>query len=161
MRDILKILEEDARTTPDQIAVMTGRSVEEVKELIAQAEQQGILLGYHAHVNWEKAGDESVWALIGISARPQRDVGFDALAGLIANYPETKAVTLVSGQGFDLAVLVVGRNLQELSAFVSAKLAALEGVQGTNTHFYLKRYKDQGTVLEGGNGSFQRQAVVP
>ncbi len=161
MRDILKILEDDARTTPDQIAVMTGRSVEEVKELIAQAEQQGILLGYHAHVNWEKAGDESVWALIGISARPQRDVGFDALAGLIANYPETKAVTLVSGQGFDLAVLVVGRNLQELSAFVSAKLAALEGVQGTNTHFYLKRYKDQGTVLEGGNSSFQRQAVVP
>ncbi len=161
MRDILKILEEDARTTPDQIAVMTGRSVEEVKELIAQAEQQGILLGYHAHVNWEKAGDENVWALIGISARPQRDVGFDALAGSIANYPETKAVTLVSGQGFDLAVLVVGRNLQELSAFVSAKLAALEGVQGTNTHFYLKRYKDQGTVLEGGNGTFQRQAVVP
>ena len=136
MRDILKILEEDARTTPDQIAVMTGRSVEEVKELIAQAEQQGILLGYHAHVNWEKAGDESVWALIGISARPQRDVGFDALAGLIANYPETKAVTLVSGQGFDLAVLVVGRNLQELSAFVSAKLAAL-GRRPGNQHTFL------------------------
>lgn len=160
MRDVLKVLEEDARTTVEQIAVMTGRSVEEVKQLITQAEQQGILLGYHAQINWEKAGDEEVWALVGISAQPQRDVGFDTLANHIARYPETRSVTLVSGSDFDLAVLVVGRTLQELSAFVSSKVYALEGVRGTNTHFYLKRYKDQGTVLES-EARPERQAIVP
>ncbi len=160
MQDVLKILEEDARTTPEQLATMTGRSLAEVKQIITDAERQGILLGYHAHINWEKAGDESVWAIVGVSAQPQRDVGFDMLANHIARYPETKSVTLVSGQGFDLAVLVVGRTLHELSAFVSQKLAALEGVRGTNTLFYLKRYKDQGTVLEKETKS-ERQAIVP
>lgn len=159
MNDVLKILERDTRTTPAQIAAMTGRTTEDVEAIIREAEQKGILRGYKAVINWERAGEEQVFALIEVKVMPQRDVGFDAIAQRIARYNEVRSVALVSG-GFDLNVVVVGRTMQEVSNFVSSKLAALEPVRGTETHFLLKRYKEDGVILDGEDMP-QRLPVAP
>ena len=155
LKDVLRVLEADARTTPEQIAVMTGRPLDEVAAIIKQAESDGILLGYRAQVNWDKAGESQVWALIEVKVTPQRDFGFDAIAERIYRFPETHSMYLVSGQ-YDLAVMVAGHTMQEVSGFVSAKIATIEGVQGTVTHFLMKRYKEGGSIVEG-EPTVQRQ----
>lgn len=160
MKDVLKLLEQDARLTPADVAKATGRSVAEVEAIIKQATDDRILLGYHAHVNWERVeGEQEVWALIGVRGTPQRDVGFDDLAAQIARFPETRMVYLVTGD-FDLAVMVVGKSMQEVSDFVSRRLYSLEGVKGTNSYFIMRRYKDQGTTLKV-EPPTQRLAVTP
>ncbi len=151
MKEILEILEKDARTTPEQIATMTGMPISEVKKAIRKAEKDRTIVKYKTVVNWERIGDEKVWAMIEVRIQPQRDVGFDAIAERIYRFPEARSVYLVSGT-YDLAVMVAGRTMQEVASFVSEKLAPLESVQGTVTHFLLKRYKEDGEVLEGGEG---------
>lgn len=147
MKDVLKLLEQDARLAPEDLAKATGRTPAEVQAIIQQALEERVLLGFHAQVNWERVeGEQEVWALIGVRGTPQRDVGFDDLAGQIARFPETRMVYLVTGD-FDLAVLVVGKTMQEVSDFVSRRLYSLEGVKGTNSYFIMRRYKDQGTIL--------------
>jgi DNA-binding Lrp family transcriptional regulator len=148
MNEILRILEEDARKTPQQIATMTGIPLSKVKEVIKKAERDRSILKYKAIVNWEKLGDEQVVALVEVRLVPQRDVGFDAIAERIYRFPETRSVYLMSGT-YDLAVLVAGKTMQDVASFVTQKLAPLEGVQGTVTHFLLKRYKEDGEILEG------------
>lgn len=148
MNEIFKILEEDARKTPQQIATMTGIPLSKVKEAIKQAERNRTILKYKAMVNWDKLGEGQVWALIEVRLVPQRDVGFDAIAERIYRFPEARSVYLMSGT-YDLAVLIAGKTMQEIASFVAQKLAPLEGVQGTVTHFLLKRYKEDGEVLEG------------
>ena len=148
MEEILKILEDDARIAPEQIATMTGKPVAEVTEAIAQAEGNRTIVKYKAMVNWEKTGREEVRALIEVKIQPQREVGFDAIAERIYRFPEARTVYLVSG-AYDLAVLVIGKTMQEVAGFVSQKLATLDSVQGTVTHFLLKRYKEDGEILEG------------
>ncbi|MFA4837148.1 MAG: Lrp/AsnC family transcriptional regulator, partial [Dehalococcoidia bacterium] len=110
MEDILKILEKDARTTPEQIAVMTGRPVDEVKRLIKQAEDNRTIVRYKTVINWEKMEKEEVSALIEIKVQPQREVGFDAIAERIYRFPEARTVYLFSGT-YDLAVLVTGKTM--------------------------------------------------
>jgi DNA-binding Lrp family transcriptional regulator len=151
MKEILKILESDARTTAEQIATMTGKPISEVKEAIKKAEGERTILKYKTIVNWEKLGEEQVMALVEVRVQPQRDVGFDAIAERIYRFPEARTVYLVSGT-YDLLVLVAGKTMQEVASFVSQKLASLESVQGTVTHFLLKRYKEDGEVLEGKEG---------
>lgn len=158
LKDILKILEEDARTTVKQLATMTGSSEEEVKTLIKKAEEQQVILKYKTLVNWDRLGDEHVWALIEVKITPQRDVGFDSIAERIYRFPQARSVYLVSG-AFDLAVLVFGKSMHEIADFVTQKVAPVEGVQGTTTHFLLRRYKEDGEIIEGGEGS-KRQPVV-
>jgi DNA-binding Lrp family transcriptional regulator len=148
MNEILKILEEDARKTPQQIATMTGIPLSKVKETIKQAERDRTILRYKAMVNWDKLGDEQVTALVEVRLEPQRDVGFDAISERIYRFPEARSVYLLSGT-YDLAVFVTGKTMQEVASFVTQKLAPLEGVRGTATHFLLKRYKEDGEVLEG------------
>ncbi len=148
MNEILRILEEDARKTPQQIATMTGIPLSKVKETIKQAERDRTILRYKAMVNWDKLGDEQVTALVEVRLEPQRDVGFDAIAERIYRFPEARSVYLLSGT-YDLAVFVTGKTMQEVASFVTQKLAPLEGVRGTATHFLLKRYKEDGEVLEG------------
>ena len=157
-KEILKILEKDAKATPEQIATMTGLSVEEVRKTIARAEKEHIILKYKTIVNWERLGDEWVQALVEVKIQPQRDVGFDAIAERIYRFPEAKSVYLVSGT-YDLAVLVVGKTMHDIAAFISQKLAPLESVQGTVTHFLLKRYKEDGEILEGGE-KMRRQPLT-
>jgi DNA-binding Lrp family transcriptional regulator len=148
MKEILEILEKDARTTPEQISTMTGISLAEVKKAIEKAEKEGTIVKYKAMINWQRLGEEQVWALIEVRVQPQREVGFDAIAERIYRFPQVRSAYLVSGT-YDLAVLVVGKTMQEVAAFVAQKLAPLEGVQGTVTHFLLKRYKEDGEILEG------------
>ena len=146
MKDIFEILEKDARTTPQQISTMTGISLAKVKKAIKAAEEDGTILKYKAIINWEKLEEEQVRALIEVKIQPQREVGFDALAERIYRFPEARSVYLVSGT-YDLAVLVMGRTMHEVSDFVAQKLAPLEGVQSTVTHFLLKPYKEDGEIL--------------
>lgn len=146
MKEILRILEQDAHRTPQQIATMTGIPVAKVEETIKKAESEHIILKYKTMVNWDKLGEPLVWAMIEVRIVPQRDVGFDAVAERVARFPEARSVYLLSGT-YDLAVFVVGNTLQEVAAFVSEKLAPLEGVLGTVTHFMLKRYKEDGESL--------------
>jgi len=147
MNEIFKILEEDARKTPQQIATMTGITVSKVKGAIKQAERDRTILKYKAIVNWDRLGEGQVVALVEVRLVPQRDVGFDAIAERIYRFPEARSVYLMSGT-YDLAVLVAGKTMQEVASFVTQKLAPLDGVQGTVTHFLLKRYKEDGEVLE-------------
>ena len=148
MKEIFKILEQDARKTPKQIATMTGIPLAQVQETIKKAEAERTILKYKAMVNWDKLGEEQVWALVEVRVTPQRDVGFDAIAERIYRFPEARTVYLISGT-YDLVVFVVGKTMHEVASFVSQKLAPIEGVQGTMTHFLLKRYKEDGEVLEG------------
>jgi DNA-binding Lrp family transcriptional regulator len=147
LTEILRILESDARTTTKQIAAMTGISAAEVTKLVKQAQKDRVILKYKAVVNWDKVEDERVWALIDVKVTPQKDVGFDAIAERVYRFPQARSVYLASGE-YDLAVLVTGKTEHEVADFVSQKLATIEGVQGTATHFILKRYKEDGEILE-------------
>jgi len=158
LKEILKILEEDARTTPKQLATMTASSEGEVKSLVKKAEDEKVILKYKTLVNWDKVGDEHVWALIEVKITPQRDVGFDAIAERIYRYPQARTVYLVSGT-YDLALIATGKTMNEIAEFVTQKVATVEGVRGTTTHFLLRRYKEDGEIIEGEEGN-KRQPVV-
>ena len=158
IKDILKILENDARTTTEQIAAMTGTPGAEVAKLIKKAEKDRTILKYKTVINWEKVGDEQVWALIEVKVTPERDVGFDAIAERIYRFSQARTVYLLSGT-YDLLVIVTGKTMHEVADFVSQKLAPMEGVQGTVTHFVLKRYKEDGEILEE-REEIKRQPVI-
>ncbi|MEJ2046779.1 MAG: Lrp/AsnC family transcriptional regulator [Dehalococcoidia bacterium] len=158
LSEILRILENDARTSTKQIAAMTGISTAEITKLIKQAQKDRVILKYKAVVNWDKVEDERVWALIDVKVTPQKDVGFDAIAERVYRFPQARSVYLASGE-YDLAVLVVGKTEHEVADFVSQKLATIEGVQGTATHFILRRYKEDGEILEE-KAEIKRQRVV-
>ncbi len=157
-KEILKILEDDARTTTKQIATMTGTPSAEVTRLIKQAEKDRIILKYKTVINWDKVENEQVWALIEVKVTPQKDVGFDSIAERIYRFPQAHTVYLISGT-YDLLVMVMGKTMHEVADFVSQKLAPIEGVQGTVTHFVLKRYKEDGEILEG-KEEVKRQPVI-
>ncbi|MBQ6715396.1 MAG: Lrp/AsnC family transcriptional regulator [Clostridia bacterium] len=144
---ILEILAEDARTDADRIAVMTGKSKEEVEEAISRLEKERILLKYPAMVNWDRVREDVVQALIEVRVTPQRDEGFDAIAEKIYRFEEVKSVYLMSG-AYDLLVIVEGANIKQLAIFVGEKLSTLENVLSTATHFVLKKYKQDGVIME-------------
>jgi len=159
MKQILEALEKDARLTPEQISTMTGMSVAEVKKAIKKAEEDRAILKYKAVIDWGKLGEEQVLALVEVKVVPQRNVGFDSIAERVYRFPQARSVYLASGT-YDLAVLVAGKTMQEVAVFVSEKLAPLEAVQGTVTHFILKKYKEDGEVFDGG-GEIKRLPVTP
>jgi DNA-binding Lrp family transcriptional regulator len=148
MRDILEALEQDARLSVERLAKLTGRSEEEVRALVAEAEASGLIQRYKTVVNWDKLGDEMVWAWVELKVQPQRDVGFQHIADRIARYREARSVYLVSGT-YDIGVLVVGKSMHDISNFVAEKLATMEAVQSTVTHFIMRRYKEDGEILAG------------
>ena len=158
-KEILKILENDARATPEQISTMTGISVKEVTKLIKQAEKDRVILKYKTMINWNKVEDEQVSALIEVRVTPQRDVGFTSIAERIYRFPQARTVYLLSGT-YDLLVLVTGKTMHEVADFVSQKLAPIEGVQATVTHFMLKKYKEDGEIIEDKDGVRRQQVVM-
>ena len=147
MEEILEILEQNSRYTDEQIALMVGKTVEEVREAIRDYEEKNIIAGYTTLINWENTGKETVTALIEVKITPQRDVGFDKVAERIYKFDQVKACYLMSG-GFDLTVIVEGKTMKEVAMFVSEKLAVQEYVLSTATHFVLKKYKDHGTIFK-------------
>ena len=158
IREILKILENDARATARQIATMTSASSAEVIKLIKEAESDRTILKYKTIIDWKRAGEEQIWALIEVKITPQRDIGFDAIAGHIYRFPQVHTAYLVSG-AYDLLVVVAGKTMHDVADFVAQELATIEGVQSTATHFVLKRYKEDGEILEGGE-EIKRQPVI-
>ena len=158
VKKIFEALENDARLTPEQISGMTGIPANEVKKAINKAEKDGTIIKYKTVINWSKLGEEQVWALVEVKVVPQKNIGFAAIAARIHNFPQARALYLASGT-YDLAILVAGKTMQEVAVFVSEKLATLETVQGTVTHFILKKYKEDGVVLDD-DGEPRRLGVV-
>ena len=146
-KEILKILERDSRLTDAQIAAMLGLTEEEVAATIKECEREGLILGRLTLVDWDKAGEEFVTALIEVKVTPQRGDGFDRIAERIYQYEEVESLYLMSG-AYDLTVIISGRTLKEVSTFVSSRLSTIDGVTGTATHFILKKYKDKNIAFE-------------
>lgn len=159
-KSILELLENDSRITVGQMAVMLGKTEEEVARAVKQMEQEQIICGYSTLINWDITDREYVTALIEVKVTPQRDQGFDKIAQRIYNFDEVKAVYLMSG-AFDLTVIMEGRNLKEISNFISTKLSTLDSVLSTATHFVLKKYKDHGIILEKTKSGDERMIVSP
>lgn len=147
--EILRLLESDARLSVEQIAIILDLDVETVKSEISEYEKNGTILGYKTIVDWEKTDFEAVTAMIEVKLTPQRDRGFDRVAEKIYNYPEVKSVYLMSG-AYDLSVLIEGKTMKEVALFVSQKLATIESVISTATHFVLHKYKDTGILYDNG-----------
>jgi DNA-binding Lrp family transcriptional regulator len=143
---ILQILERDARATPAEVAAMVGMGEDDVRRILRECEERKIIRRYKTVVDWERAGEDAVLAFIDVRVSPAREVGFDDVAARIYRFPEVVAVYLVSG-GYDLQVVVRGPDLKEVAMFVAEKLATIDRVHSTTTHFLLRRYKEDGDVL--------------
>ncbi|MGL4453082.1 MAG: Lrp/AsnC family transcriptional regulator [Sarcina sp.] len=148
MEEILEILEKNSRCSDEDLALMTGRTVQEVRDAIQDFEEKSIIAGYTTLINWENTGKETVTALIEVKITPQRGVGFDKVASRIYQFDQVRACYLMSSGGFDLTVIVEGKTMKEVAMFVSEKLAVQEYVTGTATHFVLKKYKEHGTIFK-------------
>ena len=145
--EILKLLENDARLTDKQLAVMMNTDEAEIRREIDAMEQNGTILAYKTIIDWEKTENESVTAMIDVKLTPQKERGFDRVAEKIYNYPEVQAVYLMSGS-YDLSVVIEGKTMKEVAFFVSQKLSTIESVISTATHFVLHKYKDKGILYD-------------
>ncbi|MDO4978122.1 MAG: Lrp/AsnC family transcriptional regulator [Eubacteriales bacterium] len=143
---ILRMLENNSRIDLHDVALMLSTDESVILAEIEKMEAEGIICGYPTLINWDKTDSEKVNALIEVHVTPQRGKGYEKLAERITNYPEVKAIYLMSG-AYDFAVFLEGKTLKEVSMFVTTRLATLEDVAGTATHFILKKYKDHGMIL--------------
>ncbi len=145
---ILKAIEKNTKLTAKDIAVMLGEDEAAVAAAIREMEADKVICGYPALINWDKTEDEKVTALIEVKVTPQRGQGFDKIAERIYKFDEVEAVYLMSG-GFDLTVVIHGKTMREVATFVSERLAPMDAVLSTATHFVLKKYKEHGIPLVG------------
>ena len=157
MKELLELLEHDARRPVSELAAILHRGEYEVEKDIRQLEKDHILLGYNAIVDWNRAGRNSVVSAIEVNLTPQREVGFDAIAERISRFEEVSSVYLMSGS-FDLLVILEGESLQEIADFIATRLATIEGVTSTRSHFVLKPYKKDGLIV--GDKERDRRLVV-
>jgi len=160
VRRILAALIADARRDPARLAALTGISEDQISALVSQLERQRVIRGYKTVVDWDRLGVERVVAFIDVSVSPQREVGFDQVAARIYRHPEVRSVHLVSG-GHDLRIIVEAPTMREIAQFVSEKLAPIDRVTATNTHFLLKAYKIDGDILVEDAPSDDRLPVTP
>ncbi|NLG88564.1 MAG: Lrp/AsnC family transcriptional regulator [Clostridiaceae bacterium] len=156
--ELLEILAKNCRLTNSQIAVMLGVEEKEVAEMIKELEENNIILGYPALIDWEKTDNDTVTAYIEVRVTPQRGRGFDKVAERIYQYPQVTHLSLMSGD-YDLFVTVEGKSMKEVALFVAEKLAPIESVLSTSTHFVLKKYKEKGVIFEQ-KYKDNREAVV-
>lgn len=157
MDQILQILSGNARMDAEQIAVMLDMPAEEVSRKISEYERAGIIRGYKPLLDYDKIDTELVEAIIEVKVSPQRDFGFEEIARTISEFDEVSSVYLMSG-GYDLHIRVVGKTFKDIALFVAQRLAVLDGVLSTATHFVLSRYKDWGVVL-GEKGIDERRII--
>lgn len=160
VRRLLAAMAADARRDPARLATLTGLAEAQVTALIAQLERQRVIRGYKTVIDWDRLGDHRVAAFIDVSVSPQREVGFDQVAARIYRHPEVRSVHLVSG-GHDLRIIVEAQTMREIAQFVSEKLAPIEHVTATNTHFLLKAYKEDGDILIDDVPADDRLPVTP
>jgi DNA-binding Lrp family transcriptional regulator len=158
--NILSKLELNAKLTTKELATFLNQSEQDVSQAISRMEKDGVICGYHTLINWEKTDREYVTALIEVKVTPVRGQGFDRIAERIYRFDEVKAVYLMSG-GFDLTVIIEGKTMKEVALFVTSKLAPMEHILSTATHFVLKKYKDHGEILTDGDAEDERMIVSP
>lgn len=156
---ILAVIEKNSRIEIKDLAILLGEPEDTVANEIAQMEKEKVICGYHTLINWDGTNEEKVTALIEVKVTPQRGQGFDKIAERIYNFPEVNAVYLMSG-GFDFTVIIEEKTMRETAQFVSDKLAPMDAILSTATHFVLKKYKDHGTVLVN-NVREERMLVTP
>ncbi len=157
--EILHLLHDNSRLSAETLARMLGEKTDDVATVIQELEREKVILRYSAVVNWDKVESRRVAAVIDVKVTPQREVGFDAIAERIYRYSEVKSVSLMSG-AFDLQVIVEGHDIKEVARFVSDKLATIENVNSTTTHFMLKTYKSDGVIFDDTEGE-RRLVVAP
>jgi len=148
MDELLQLLEDNARAPWADLAKLTGKKTKDVEKAVKEYEKKGVIVKYKAVINHAKVkgNNKNVLALIEVKVTPQKDVGFDHSAERIFKFPEVKSCYLLSGS-YDLLLMVEGKDIQTVAGFVSEKLAPLEAVRGTTTHFLLKKYKEDGVIL--------------
>lgn len=157
---ILKAIDKNGRLTPEELAIMLGYELEQVKKELELMEKEHIICGYPTLINWDKTDCERVTALIEVKVTPQRGQGFDKIAERIYKFDEVESVYLISGE-FDLAVMIEGKTMREVANFVSSKLSTLESVLSTSTNFILKKYKEHGLELHDINTDDERMLITP
>ncbi|MBN1515674.1 Lrp/AsnC family transcriptional regulator [Candidatus Sumerlaeota bacterium] len=159
MKKVLTILQKDGRAEVTDISKRVNADAKDVRQAMAELQKTGVIMGYQAIVNPDKTGDDSVLSLIEVCVTPQRDIGFDAIARRIYKFPEVKTCYLVSG-AYDLLLVVEGDSLRQVATFVAEKLATLDHVQSTRTHFLLRKYKEHGVALQAEEEP-ERLAITP
>lgn len=157
---ILEMLYNNSKLSAEEIAVMLGYSAEEIREEISAMEKEGIICGYTTMINWDKVENEKVTAFIEVKVAPQRGLGFDKIAERIYRFDEVESVSLMSG-AYDLSVTIEGRTMKDVAIFVHEKLAPLESVLSTATHFVLRKYKEHGVVLVDEKKTSGRMKITP
>lgn len=157
---ILRNISKNARMTAEDLAAMLDSTPEEVNKTIRDMEEDGVICGYPALINWEKTDNEVVTALIEVKVTPQRGRGFDKVAERIYQFDEVASVYLMSG-GFDLTVMIEGKSMKEVARFVTTKLAPMESIMSTATYFVLKKYKEHGLPLVKAGNEDERMLIAP
>ena len=149
MYELLSLLEKNARYSEEELAAMLAISSQEVCGIMSEYEQQGVIRGYTAIVDWDKTSRERVSARIEVKVAPKKGLGFDEVAEQISQFEEVQSLYLMSG-GYDLALTIVGKSFKEIASFVAYRLAPMDSVQSTATHFILRKYKEKGSVVTDG-----------
>ena len=147
MKELIDLLRQNARFSNEQLAEMLGTTVDNIEQQIQKLENDGIIKGYSAIIDENRADKDMVIANIELKVTPQRDCGFDELAKTVMMYDEVESISLMSGS-YDLLVTVKGKNLKEIALFVAQRLSTIDGVLSTTTHFVLKTYKEKGIFIE-------------
>ena len=158
---ILQQISKNSRLSSEDLAAMLAATPEEIQQAMQEMEEQGIICGYPTLINWDKVEDDDrITALIELKVAPERGRGFDKVAERIYQFEEVESLYLMSG-GFDLTVIIVGKSMKEVARFVATKLAPMESIVSTATHFVLKKYKEHGLSLVEGKASDERQLITP
>lgn len=157
--EILTFLEKNSKVNLKELAIMLGTDEAMVANEVQKMEEEHIICGYHTLIDWDKTSVDKTTALIEVRVTPQRGLGFDNIAERIYNYPEVQSVYLISG-AYDLLVILEGKTLKEVAGFVNTKLATLDTVLSTATHFILKKYKDDGIIMAKKNQD-ERMLMTP
>ena len=143
---LLRLIDDNAKLTNEQLAVMLGEDAQDVAQTIAGYEKQGVIRGYKAMIDWDQTDRNLVSARIEIKVIPKGTMGFEEIAYTISQFREVETCYLMSG-GYDLALTISGKTFKDIALFVAHRLAPLEPVQSTSTHFVLKKYKQRGQMM--------------
>ena len=157
---LLKIIAANSRLSTEDLAAMLSAEPGEVEKALSEMEKDGVICGYPTLINWDKTDCENVTALIEVKISPERGRGFDKVAERLYQFEEVESLYLMSG-GFDLTVIISGRSMKEVAWFVATKLAPMDSVVSTGTHFVLKKYKEYGLSLVEGKTRDERQLITP
>jgi len=157
---LLHILENDPRVSVSDLADILNEKEDDVVKAKAHLEKEKIICGYNTVINWDKTNKDHCTAIIEVSAKPERDVGYDKVADRIARYPEVSSLYLMSGKS-EFMVIINGKTMREVADFVGQKLAPIEGISATVTCFVLKMYKVEGILLDEEKPEDERLLVTP